>query len=70
MPDKSVKPSLVLAVAICLAALLPGSVLRAQLQPGTVTVTGTGPQYCPSSNGFYPGTGYTVTCYEGPGRLQ
>jgi hypothetical protein len=54
MLDKSVKPSLVLAVAICLAALLPGSVLRAQLQPGTVTVTGTGPQYCPSGNGFTP----------------
>jgi hypothetical protein len=44
MLDKSVKPLLVLAVAICLAALLPGSVLRAQLQTGTVTVTGTGPQ--------------------------
>lgn len=65
MLDKSVKPSLVLAVAICLAILLPGSVLRAQLQTGTVTVTGTGPQYCPSGNGFYPGTGYSMTCYQG-----
>jgi hypothetical protein len=53
------------AIAASLLTLFSASAVSAQLQPGTVTVTGTGPQYCPSGNGFYPGTGYTVTCYTG-----
>jgi hypothetical protein len=59
------KPVVIVALACLFIFFWTGS-SHAQLTPGTVTVTGTGNQYCPTSSGFYnPGGAYTMTCYQG-----